>query len=219
MKKFIATIFVIAFVVLTGCGENNFPKTEYDNYYRTLNDAETALVNSRITDLATFSKLTTEIAYSLEKDRDYKVEFLYEEESGRVRTLSIGQWHQSLMNEKEYRELLKANLTITFLELLDYYDLKSGRAVGAILEWKKRDFSGNVVREYALCDLDGDGAWDYLTFDEDILMASFGETSDERYPKQEVNEYTTISFTSDGDIVELRNLSGAETVKYFEKIA
>lgn len=220
MKKiFIVFLFIVVFVMLSGCGENNFPKTEYDNYYRTLNDAETALVNSRITDLATFSKLTTEIAYSLEKDRDYKVEFLYEEESGRVRTISSGQWHQSLMNEKEYRELLRANLTITFLELLDYYDLKSGRAVGTILEWKKRDLSGNVVKEYALCDLDGDGIWDYLTSDEDILMASFGETSDERYPKQEVNEYTTISFTSEGNIVELQNLSGTETVKHFEQIA
>ena len=220
MKKiFIVFLFIVVFVMLSGCGENNFPKTEYDNYYRTLNDAETALVNSRITDLATFSKLTTEIAYSLEKDRDYKVEFLYEEESGRVRTISSGQWHQRLMNEREYRELLRANLTITFLELLDYYNLKSGRAVGAILEWKKRDLSGNVVKEYALCDLDGDGIWDYLTSDEDILMASFGETSDERYPKQEVNEYTTISFTSEGNIVELQNLSGTETVKHFEQIA
>lgn len=219
LKKIFGFIMVLIIVVLAGCGDNNFPKAEYGNYNRVRSAAETALLNSRITKPGEFSKLTAEIAYTVERDRVYQVEFLYEEESGGVCTILSGQWHQSLMNEKEYRELLRANLTITFLELLDYYDLKSGRAVGAILEWKKMDLSGNVVKEYALCDLDGDGIWDYLTSDDNILMASFGETSDERYPKQEVNEYTTISFTSDGDIVELQNLSGTETVKNFEKIA
>lgn len=218
MKK-IFGFMVLIIVVLVGCGDNNFPKAEYGNYNRVRSAAETALLNSRITKPGEFSKLTAEIAYTVERDRVYQVEFLYEEESGRVVTNSDIQWYQNYINEKEYRELLRANLTTAFLEMLDSYNLDSGRVVGVIMYWNKRDLWGNVAMQYALCDLDGDGVWDYLTSDEDILMASFGETSDERYPKQEVNEYTTISFTSDGNIVELQNLSGTETVKNFEQIA
>ncbi len=219
MKRIFEFIMVLIIVVLVGCGDNNFPKAEYGNYNRVRSAAETALLNSRITEPGEFSKLTAEIAYTVERDRVYQVEFLYEEESGRVVANSDIQWYQNYINEKEYRELLRANLTTAFLKMLDSYNLDSGRVIGVIMYWNKRDFWGNVVKEYALCDLDGDGIWDYLTSDEDILMASFGETSDERYPKQEVNEYTTISFTSEGNIVELQNLSGTETVKYFEQIA
>lgn len=218
MKKIFGLMMVLI-VVLVGCGDNNFPKAEYGKYNRVRSAAETALLNSRITEPGEFSKLTAEIAYTVERDRVYQVEFLYEEESGRVVANSDIQWCQDYMNEKEYRELLKANLTTAFLEMLDCYNLDSGRVIGVILYWNKRDFWGNVAMQYALCDFDGDATWDYLASDRDFITAYFGETSNSRYPKRVVNADTTISFISDSKVVELQNLSGSETVKFFEKIA
>ena len=222
LKKKFGFIIVLIIVVLVGCGDNNFPKAEYGNYNRVRSAAETALLESRITEPGEFSRLTAEIAYTVERDREYQVEFLYEAESGRVVTISDIRWRQNYINEKEYRELLRADLTANVLRSLNDHSLSSGRTVGVILKWSKRDFWGNVVAAYALCDLNGDGAWDYLTFNEKpfrVLEASFAETFDDKYPKREVNKFCTISFMSDSEIKKLQDLSGQERIGYFEEMA
>ena len=199
MKKKFGFIIVLIIVVLVGCGDNNFPKAEYGNYNRVRSAAETALLESRITEPGEFSRLTAEIAYTVERDREYQVEFLYEAESG-----------------------MRADLTANVLRSLNDHSLSSGRTVGVILKWSKRDFWGNVVAAYALCDLNGDGAWDYLTFNEKpfrVLEASFAETFDDKYPKREVNKFCTISFMSDSEIKKLQDLSGQERIGYFEEMA
>ena len=95
----------------------------------------------------------------------------------------------------------------------------NGSLHATILSWQTRSFFGKIS-SYAICDFDGDGAWDYgaKTDGEKLDMSFVKYTSSKNLPQRKINEYQTIFLVCDQEITELNDLSGKETMKDFEQL-
>lgn len=223
MKKFKFAI-IMCFVIINvlfcaGCAENdNFPKANDSAYQQTLDEASLRLLNSGITDPATFSKETGLVAYTINKRVNFLVSFLYEEsETGKVYTLRNVEGFAQYINDNEYRQLYNAQLTEAVLDQIEKEKLGDGNIVGVILSWERdKGFFGEPI-ECAVCDFDGDGTWDYIGENLYFLVSSEPHTEIHRV----VNEDTTVGLSNlwhKEEIVELTELKGDEKLKDLEKL-
>lgn len=219
MKKFYISVFI--FLVLLICnscslqklGEDNFPGMRDEEFKTTINQAEIDLKESIIVNPETLRMQAKNVAYTVEKDTPFSVTFLYLEDNGYARALSPTYGHCSYMNSYEYRELLKAELYEKVIERLNEErddEYLPGEVIASILEWGEPGYCRS------LCDLDGDGIWDYYTED----SAYFSESSNPDYPSRVINEKQEIKFVSSfgKDIIELDDIRGGETFSTFEKL-
>lgn len=221
MKKYAIIICFVIFSVLfcAGCAENdNFPKTNESAYQQTLDEASLRLLNSGITDPATFSKETRLVADTINKRVGFLVSFLYEEsETGKVYALQSMEGFAQYINDNEYRQLYSAQLTKGVLDQIEEEKLGDGNIVGVILSWERnRGFFGEPI-ECAVCDFDGDGTWDYIGENLYFLVSSEPHTEIHRV----VNEDTTVGLSNlwhKEEIVELTELKGDEKLKDLEKL-
>ena len=226
MKKYLGLSLVVALVVVCLCGcanleDNNFPDSAYPSYVETTNKANTALANSCIQDFSAFIGETNLVAYTIERDVSFRVDFLYDNYSnGRVYNLPTIEHRVDLMNQFEYRELYKANLTLTVLDTLDEYSLnESGDIVGVIVSWKRvRDFSDDEY--YSVCDFDGDGTWDYCLKGTSLCgTLQFVEKTVVDGPSRTIDQQEIVMSVPFQDmVVELSDLTGKETFHDIEKL-
>lgn len=224
MKKVICIVlFVVTCLCLGGCNENNFPTAAYNKLISTVNDADTALVRSDIEDVAGFRIIMHELAYTIDRDRYYEICFLYEDfDDEDVYQLDAISGVARRMNDNEYRQELEANLITTFLGTLqsDQSTVSDhGNLHAAILRWQTKSLFGKIS-SYAICDFDGNGTWDYgAKSDGETLSMSFATYSfNGKLPRRKINEYHTMYLSCDEEIVELKDLSGNETMKDFEQL-
>ena len=91
--------------------------------------------------------------------------------------------------------------------------------LGVVLEWKTKDLLGKVTN-YAICDFDANGTWDYgAKSDNDTLDMSFSSYSSKGdCPKRAINENYTSYLSSNEEIITLEDLSGSETMEDFEQL-
>jgi hypothetical protein len=206
--------------------QNNCPPYLWVEYQQHIQQVVRRLWNDKfITSPETFGPQAGAVAYTLERDKPLTVSFLYEEDdTGRAYSLPTIEWTQRVLNDYEFREEIKYELLECVLNLQDSnYDVKPGKVVATMLGWGVRDYSGNVVREYALYDLDGDGSWDYLTGDtvgfypHPTLKVHL--SGDDDYLYHHINEYYKACLESDMPIVDLAgyDLTG-KTLSYYEKL-
>lgn len=225
MKRFICILLIVLMCLcLGGCGENNYPTAAYEMLTNAVNNADTELVKSNIKDVAGFRSVMHELAYTIDKDRRFEVNFLYEDfDDNDVYEIPAAiSGVAKRMNSDEYRRELEASFISTFLETLQSDQTTvsdNGSLHATILRWQTKSFFGKIS-SYALCDFDGDGAWDYgAKTDGDTLDMSFIKySSNKNLPQRKINEYQTVFLSCNKEVTELKDLSGSETMKDFEQL-
>lgn len=227
LKKFFSVLLLVAFIVIiimsivwaNKYGSNNFPTSQYDNYIKTIEESNAALLNSQVKNPKEFSAQANLVAYTLQRERTANVIFLCKDESGEINSLPGISFEIDLMNQKEYRELYKAMLISKTVESLD--SETPVEIIGTILQWEYVEYeifsaSSKTYHRYALCDMNGDGRWDYITGgDERLLGIGFTTSSQDYFFEKTLNG---VSFTSSSEILDLKDLSGEETFYNFEKL-
>lgn len=223
MKKFISILLIVLLCLcLSGCDENCFPTAAYGKLIDTINNADTALAESNIEDVAGFRTIMHNLAYTIDKDRRYDIYLLYEDlENGSIYNMPLSGMVRR-MNSNEYRKELEANLVISFLNVLqsDQSTVSDhGNIHAVILRWQSPDFFGRIS-SYVVCDFDGDGTWDYGAKDDDetLTMSFASYSSKEACPKRKINQYEDAYLICNRDIIGLKDLSRKETMKHFEQL-
>ena len=164
MKKTFLLFFVIL-LILTACNPNksNYPGAYNDSYCERVEEARVALSNSNIKDKAGFNKATELVAWTIDKGVDYRFEVFYEDVTTHT-TYSLLQIKDraEFMNNKEYRALLNADLTLAIIDKLEELGIaeNSGNIVGMRLSWDKKHKA-----YYTIVDENGDGTWDLAAKD------------------------------------------------------
>lgn len=221
-RTFCIILFVLTCLCFSGCNENNFPTAAYGDLNKTISSADMALTKSNIVDKIGFRKVMHSLAYTIDKERHYEVTLLYEDLERGICSIPILKSEARRMNKDEYRRRLEANLIIDTISVLNSDETTSsdhGSILGVVLEWKTKDLLGKVTN-YAICDFDANGTWDYgAKSDNDTLDMSFSSySSKEDCPKREINKYYTSYLSSDEEIITLEDLSGSETMEDFEQL-
>ena len=232
MKKFLILAIILVLVFsLCGCSnltDNNFPVTMSEAYHKQTSEANLKLVNSKINDVAAFNRETALIAYTLDRDVPFKVTFLYQDYSkDSVTALPVIHCNARLVNEKEYREMFQAQITMEVFNILDKYQVSDdGDIVGVIVHWERTGFFGGKSY-YSVCDFDGDGAWDYRVrdtseYDSMGFLSRTRNSPDTDNPVREFDEYNIVelsagTFQSGKQMYDM-NLSGKGTFKDIEKL-
>lgn len=216
-KTFSILAFMLSVALLVGCSADTLTENNYPDYWKQRLHEETEstmidLTNSNIRNIGDFEKQVKLVAYTIEKNKPFSIAFLYSGESGNVYTLPEIQDEYRLMNSHEYREELKNTITNEVLGRLEELQMESGDVVATILTWNPSNDYTNV----SLCDLDGDGSWDYLV----DSYAFFGSSSSGKYPSVTIgeNEIMLIPDLPSRDIITLNNLSGDEKLSDFMKL-
>lgn len=220
IKKILSLTLVVVMIVgcLCGCGQspNNLPHHLWVSYMEQADKADVALRDSGIEDVESFNNETSLVAYTIERQVPFTVKFLYDDYAGgRAYNLPGIEDSVDLINDREYREWYKANLTLSALDILDEHSVgENGDIIGVIVSWKRAP-----DEFYSVCDFDGNGRWDYCskgTSGYDILDF-VGGTIDGPSRKVEEQEIKLYSYSGQR-IFELSDLTGEETFRDIEKL-
>lgn len=199
-KKYVLPIVVATAIILGICAfiqynhhaeNDNFPA--YINLMKERNNAEVALGNSNIHNTVAFLNETKLIAYTVNKRIHYRIDFVYYDydQEKAFALPSITRYEQH-MNDNEWREYIRVQLTNTILDYLNSPNnivSDNGDIIGVTLYWYTTDINGNKEADYYICDEDGDGTWDY-------------------------GYRSALS----RDIITLENLTGEERLRDFQKL-
>ena len=220
MKKILVLTLVFVMIVgcLCGCGQspNNFPLIMRPSYTEQVEKASVALCYSGIKDTKLFNNETNLVAYTIERQIPCTVTFLYESYADcKAYSLPAIESNVMLINDFEYREWYKADLTLSILDVLNEYSIgENGDIVGVIVSWKR-----TPDEFYSVCDFDGNGGWDYCTkgtSEYDTLEFVGGTVGG---PSRMVEEQEIKLRSSSGQkIFELSGLTGEETFRDIEKL-
>lgn len=208
MKKIFMILAVGIFIFLSGCSahpfDNNFPKLMEESFKETEREAFEITKNNY--SYLTESKL---VAYTIDKDRKTSIYVLYKYDN-RLKTIPIIEdLSLRLMDHYKYRELYKNQLVIAFDTVIKNSEVSSdGEIIGVLINWKTKD---NI---FSLCDLDGDGEWDYFANNK-----GYFSTNPAKHKEGEikVTPYNWIGYSTLGEKQKLSNLSQEETMKTFER--
>lgn len=208
MKKLNIIVIVIVATMLTGCTkaalQNNFPKTLEGAYLKTKNEANVALANSGIKDIAMFDREMQLVAYSAKRHMPSNVTFLYAEDTGKVCPLQTIEFRTDYTNDYEYPELLKSEITLRVLDHLGESQYDNGDIVGVIMNWEQSHVFGDSTF-HSVCDFDGDGTWDFCAQDtswnNSIFYTSLVAAEDSQ-PSRVFNDYNIVGIHAVGGIKE-----------------
>lgn len=175
----VALLFVVIVTLagLTGCSHDQavYDGSEADRRQLdlTAGQIDTRMLN-RYDDLATGQQLinmSEAVAQTINARHYYNVRFLRYDINGGAHVYPEIPGYSSLLNDKEYRIVVKGNLEQSVekveaeLAECDQPGIKDGAGFcGVILEWESYSIFadyGHGGEFYSLCDLDADGKWDY----------------------------------------------------------
>lgn len=210
MKKLVAVVMIITVTMLTGCGmesllENNFPASLEGEYISINNEANVALLNSNIKDAAMFNGEMHLVAYSAKRQVPSEAIFLYyDEDAGRVYPLQAVKIELAYKNAEEYPEMLASVITLNVLDLLGESQCGRGDVVGVIMNWEKPRLFGGSTRR-SVCDLDGDGMWDYCAKEDHSIYYTSPTSSslavaEDSQPRRIFDDYNIVGIKAEGGI-------------------
>ena len=182
MKKMICVfvIFVILITLLCGCsakgtvddiirGKDYYSDTglySNQNYKKTLSMVAKELSESNIEDIGSFTLMADLVSRTVWGRAPMKVTFAVQDlRYGGVRTLSFKdlEIRRKLDDNGPWRELYAAKVKIDVINQLKPLQSRFN-VVSVIVEWNQKQMFGSVLT-HSVCDLNGDGVWDYYSPD------------------------------------------------------
>ena len=214
MKKIIISLLIIASLTLTGCANGLSQKSQKD-YQKAAETASKSLIEDKYYVAKTLETETELVAYSIEEDVKYNIEFFYVDEDGETTNATLTT-AKNVLNDFEYREWFKYDLVNQFMAMLEKNDKKPGQVVGTIVSWDIMGglFFQDVKYAPSIIDIDADGVWDYITNSHACYFTTL--PTEEKYPSRQINENITISLVSTTELIPLKDLNGKEKLKSFE---
>lgn len=143
----------------------NFQSKEV--YKETMSEASKELSDSNIEDLKSFTSMVNLVSRTVWGDAPMRVTFAFQDiEYGGVKVLSFEDRDvlRRLDDNGFRRELYAAQLELKILAQLKCWEPSRYKALSVIVAWDQERRFGPTLT-HSVCDLDGDGVWDYYSPD------------------------------------------------------
>lgn len=201
---------------------NNFPPYKQKELEEKTIEVNKALNKSGINDHFAFEREMHLVSYILERRIETRIKLLFfDRENNATKTVSYN-CTPEYMNDCEYRELFKADLTLSVIDNLHGIDCD---LVAVIVSWTRiKEFPWSKEGYYSVCDFDCDGKWDYLLegLYEHDSMAFVDKVPEDTGIYREIDGIivglSAGCYKNSVKMVELKDLPKDKTFKHIEKL-